>query len=265
MFQENVKVLWNKKVGPSYYRIGLTCHEGYAAAKPGQFIMLRFPQQTVPLLRRPFSIHRLIDNGGLTTGIELLYKVVGEGTHKLSTCRQGDIVDILGPLGTGFSFFEHYEQVAVVAGGIGVAPLIFLVSFLQKEGVDLSQCTVFLGARSRADILCRDDFSRMGMKMHITTDDGSAGDQCFVTHPLETEMEKRRADVIYACGPLEMLKCVVGISEKHRVPCQISVETIMACGMGACLGCAVEGQDDLDKYMHACIDGPVFDADTLKI
>ena len=265
MYQENAKVLWNKKVGPSYYKIGLTCREGYAAAQPGQFIMLRFPDHMVPFLRRPFSIHRLINTNGLVTGVELLYKVVGEGTHKLSTCRQGDVIDILGPLGTGFSFFDHFKHIAVVAGGIGVAPLVFLTLFLQKEGVDPSRCTVFLGGRSRADLLCRDDFMRQGIKVHITTDDGSAGDQCFVTHPLETELEKHRADVIYACGPLEMLKCVVGIAEKYRVPCQISIETIMACGMGACLGCAVESQDDSEKYLHACIDGPVFDISVLKI
>lgn len=265
MYQENVQVMWNKKVGPSYYRIGLTCHEGYATAKPGQFIMLRFPQQTLPFLRRPFSIHKLINANGLIDGLEILYKVVGEGTQKLSTCRQGDVIDILGPLGTGFSFLDHFKRIAIVGGGIGVAPLLFLTLFLQKEGLDLSKCTLFLGARSKADILCTDDFLRLGMKMHITTDDGSAGDQCFVTHPLETEMEKGRADVIYACGPLEMLKCVVGISKKHRVPCQVSVETMMACGMGACLGCAVEKKDDLNRYLHACMDGPVFDADVLKI
>ncbi|MFH1992854.1 MAG: dihydroorotate dehydrogenase electron transfer subunit [Pseudomonadota bacterium] len=265
MFQENVQVLWNENVGPSYYRIGLTCHQGYATAKPGQFIMLRLPDQMVPLLRRPFSIHRIINTDGSTTGLELLYKVVGEGTKKLSRCRQGDIVDILGPLGNGFSFFDRYKQIAVVAGGIGVAPLLFLVSTLRTKGVDLSKSTVFIGGRSMQDLLCRDDFSRLGINVRITTDDGSAGDQCFVTHPLEIAMEKQRADIIYACGPQAMLKCVIGIAEKHRLPCQISIETIMACGMGVCLGCTVEKKGDPFKYMHACMDGPVFDAGIIKI
>lgn len=265
MFQENVQVLWNEKLGTSYYRIGFTCHKGYSTAKPGQFIMLRFPEQIVPLLRRPFSIHRIISTDGGATGLELLYKVVGEGTKKLSRCRQGDILDILGPLGNGFALFDRNKHIAIVAGGIGVAPMLFLASALQTKGVDLSESTVFLGGRSMEDLLCRDDFSRLGINVRITTDDGSAGDQCFVTHPLEIAMEKRRADIIYACGPLEMLKCVIGIAEKHRVPCQISIEAIMACGLGVCLGCTVEKKGDSLKYMHACMDGPVFDAGIIKI
>ncbi len=265
MFQEIVQILWNKKAGPSYYRIGLTCHEGYGMARPGQFIMLRLPEKTAPFLRRPFSLHRIITTDGRTTGIELLYKVVGDGTDKLSRCRPGDRADILGPLGNGFSVFDHYRRIAIVAGGIGVAPILFLALSLQAKGVDLSKCAVFLGGRSMYDLLCRDDFNRLGIRIHITTDDGSAGDQCFVTHPLEMALEKNRADVIYACGPMEMLKCVVGIAEKHRIPCQISIETIMACGMGACLGCAVEKKVDASIYMHACMNGPVFDAGSLKI
>jgi len=264
MFQENVQILWNKKIGPSYYCIGLTCHEGYGMAKPGQFIMLRLPAKTAPFLRRPFSIHRIITTDDRATGIELLYKVVGDGTDKLSRCRQGDSADILGPLGNGFSVFDNYQRIAIVAGGIGVAPMLFLAIALQTKGVDLSKCTVFLGGNSTDDLLCRDDFNRLGMRIHITTDDGSTGDQCFVTHPLEMALEKNRADIIYACGPMEMLKCVVGIAAKHKIPCQISIETIMACGMGACLGCAVEKKDDASIYMHACMDGPVFDADALK-
>jgi len=121
--------------------------------------------------------------------------------------------------------------------------MVFLASYLAERGFNPSRCTVFLGGRSTDDLLCREDFLRIGMKLYITTDDGSAGDQCFVTHPLETESEKLRPDIVYACGPMDMLKCVVGIAEKHGVPCQISIETMMACGIGACLGCAVERKE----------------------
>jgi len=190
---------------------------------------------------------------------------VGEGTKKLSGCKKGDIVDILGPLGNGFSFSDHYKRIFIVAGGIGVAPMLFLASYLQKKGVNPSECMVFLGGRSKDDLLCSDDFLRIGMKIHLTTDDGSAGDRCFVTHPLEIALEKGRPDIIYACGPLEMLKCVAGIAEKHTVTCQVSIETIMACGMGACLGCAVERKETSGNYMHACLDGPVFDAGALHL
>ena len=265
MYQETVKVLWNKQIGAEYYRIGLTCDKGYSDATPGQFIMLTFPGRMSPLLPRPFSIHRIIKTQGCTEGIEILYKVVGEGTKMLSGHRKGDVVNILGPLGNGFIFSNRYKRIFIVAGGVGVAPMLFLATYLETKGTDPSECTVFLGGKSKDDLLCGDDFLRMGMKIQITTDDGSAGDRCFVTHPLEMTLEKYRPDIIYACGPLEMLKCVAGISEKHDVPCQVSIEAIMACGMGACLGCAVEGKAASENYMHACLDGPVFDVSRIKM
>jgi dihydroorotate dehydrogenase electron transfer subunit len=264
MLQENVEVLWNQAVGPAYFRIGLTGHPGYQSAVPGQFVMLRLSAQTVPFLRRPFSIHRRIDNDNLS-GIEILYKVVGVGTQILAGFRKGDRVDMLGPLGNGFSYQKHYQHIAIAAGGIGVAPMPFLAAFLQNQGVDPTGCKVYLGGRTTNDLLCAEDFRRMGMDTHLTTDDGSAGDQCLVTHPLEQAMQARPADIIYACGPLEMLKCVLGIAEKYGIPCQVSIETVMACGIGACLGCAVETKDAPGRYKHACVDGPVFDADILKI
>ncbi len=265
MYQEKAKILWNNQAGNEYYRIGLTCHKGYSGAKPGQFIMLHFPGRMAPFLPRPFSIHRIIKTGGRTAGIELLYKVVGKGTKMLSGHCKGDVVNILGPLGNGFIFSNHYKRIFIVAGGIGVAPMLFLASYLKTKGTNSSECMVFLGGRSKDDLLCSDDFLRMGMKIHITTDDGSAGDRCFVTHPLETALERNRPDIIYACGPLEMLKCVAGISEKHTVPCQVSIETVMACGMGACLGCAVESKEASGNYMHVCFDGPVFDVRCIEL
>jgi dihydroorotate dehydrogenase electron transfer subunit len=109
------------------------------------------------------------------------------------------------------------------------------------------------------------DFSSLGIAVHTTTDDGSYGDQCLVTDPLENEVAQHRPDIIYACGPAEMLACAVGIAEKYRIACQVSIETMMACGIGACLGCAVERRNEPHKYFHACRDGPVFDAWHIKI
>ena len=265
MYQEKAKVLYNRRIGTEYYRIGLTCHLGYKDARPGQFIMLRFPGHITPFLRRPFSIHRLISDNDQTTWIELLYKVVGEGTKILSMVQPNDIVDILGPLGNGFDFSPEYKTVYIVAGGIGVAPLVFLAEYLLGNGVDRAKCEVFLGGRSKNDLLCRDEFVGIGMKLQVTTDDGSEGDQCFITHPLEIASKESRPDIIYACGPLEMLTCVLDIAEKYHVPCQVSIETAMACGMGACLGCAVEKKGPEEAYLHACLDGPVFDAGIIKI
>ena len=265
MFQEKAKVLWNRSIGPGYYRIGLTCHHRYKFAKPGQFIMLRFPGQITPFLRRPYSIHQIIYENDRVVGIELLYKVVGEGTEKLSGCRVDDGLDILGPLGNGFTFPSHYKTVYLVAGGIGVAPMVFLASYLKAEGADIDKIQTFLGGRSKDDLLCKDAFLDIGIKIQVTTDDGSEGDRCYITHPLEMTSKKDRPDIIYACGPLDMLKCVVGIAEKYHVPCQVSVETMMACGMGACLGCAVEQKGPEKAYLHACVDGPVFDITAINI
>lgn len=264
MFEQQVTVLFNQQIGPAYYKIGLACAEYFSMAKAGQFVMLRVGRQSRPLLRRPFSIHNLILANGVTQGLEVLYKVVGEGTAVLARQKPGDIVDILGPLGSGFVIPRQARRIYFVAGGIGVAPLILLAEQLGRRHPDLSDCRAFIGGRSKADLLCGDDFARLGVAVQTTTDDGSAGDQCLVTHPLEAALEQVKPDIIAACGPMEMLACIVGITEKYRVPCQVSIETRMACGMGACLGCAVEGRQRPDRYLHACLDGPVFEAAELK-
>jgi len=264
MFQEKVKVLWNKKVGPGYYRLGLTCHRGYSDAQPGQFVMLGLTGRLDPILRRPFSIHRRIVEDGHISGIELLYKVIGVTTKNMATLRKGDMLNLLGPLGKGFSISDDDQLVFIVAGGIGVAPMLFLVSSLAERGVSLSGSIVFLGGGSVDDLLCRDELLSFGMTVHVTTDDGSDGDQCMVTLPLEDKMKNSRPDIVYACGPMGMIQCVVDIAKEHTVPCQISIETIMACGMGACLGCAVEGKETSGRYLHACMDGPVFDVNQLR-
>jgi dihydroorotate dehydrogenase electron transfer subunit len=264
MFQQQVKVLFNQQIGPAYYKIGLACSEHYSMAKAGQFIMLRTTRQTRPLLRRPFSIHNLIIANGATEGLEVLYKVVGQGTAMLARQKSGDIVDILGPLGSGFLIPRQAGRIFFVGGGIGIAPLVFLASQLDRRNVDLADCRAFIGGRNKEDLLCIDDFIRLGVSVQTTTDDGSAGDQCLITHPLEAVVEQIKPDIIVACGPMEMLACIVGITEKYDVPCQASIETMMACGMGACLGCAVEGREQPDRYLHACLDGPVFDASELN-
>ena len=265
IFQKKAKILWNKKIGHSYYRIGLKCSNEYSCAKPGQFVMLRLYDQIAPLLRRPFSIHRLIVRDKRVEGIELLYKVVGECTKKLSMSGKGDIVDIVGPLGNGFIIPDNCHRIFIVAGGVGVAPMLFLVLSLQEKGVDLSKCTIFIGGRTKDDILCKDYFLNLKMKVYITTDDGSAGIKGLVADPFKSAIKENQPDIICACGPLAMLRSVALIAEMHAVPCQVSIETIMACGIGACLGCAVEGKDNTDKYLHVCMDGPVFDAGAIKM
>jgi len=265
MLQQKAQVLWNYKICDSYYKLGLQCSDNYESSHPGQFIMLGIDEIRTNLFRRPFSIHRLIKRNGLFKGIELLYKVVGKTTSILSTYDKSNKVDILGPLGKGFKIKQNCKHFFFVAGGVGVAPLLYLVLSLQEHDFDLSSSVVFLGGKSKNDLLCIDDFLNMGMSVQITTDNGSKGQKGLITDLLKKSLIDKCPDVIYTCGPYPMIKAVVNIAEKHKVACQVSIETIMACGMGVCLGCAVEKKKYSDKYLHVCIDGPVFESDILNL
>jgi dihydroorotate dehydrogenase electron transfer subunit len=263
--QQNSIILWNDCIAPSCYKIGLQTSDIFLKAVPGQFVMVHLGDRMAPLLRRPFSIHQLIHRDDGFQGIELLYKVVGTGTRLLSQLNPGERINVLGPLGNGFSMTADLKHAFIVAGGIGVAPMPFLASRLLDKFVDRAQCKVFIGGRSKDDLFCSTDFDKLGLTVTTTTDDGSFGDQCLVTDPVKIEMASGIPDIIYACGPMPMLSCVVGIAEKHGIDCQVSIETTMACGMGACLGCAVEDRRQPDRYLHACLNGPVFKADMLNI
>lgn len=265
MQQETVKIKWNYPLSPSYYRMAVACLPVFAAAVPGQFVMIQPSGQGAPLLRRPFSIHRLIRQGGVVIGMEILYRVVGEATRRLSECREGDGVTLFGPLGRGFRIPAGIRSLFIVAGGVGVAPMLFLAETIYASGLDPACCAVFLGGRTRQDLLCENDFTKLGMPLFLTTDDGSAGDMCLVTTPLEAAIKDRPPDLICACGPHGMLSCVAGLAEQHQIACQVSVETVMACGMGACLGCAIEPRQAKENYLHVCLDGPVFDSSQLKL
>ncbi len=253
-------VVAHESMGTGYRRMTLSCPVDLHAARPGQFVMLGTPGGQ--LLRRPFSIHRITNGGAEQTEIAILYKIVGAGTEALSHLAVGSPVDFLGPLGQGFRVRNTDRRIYIAAGGIGVAPMLFLVDHLARNGGP-GTCEIFLGGRSRGDLLCLADFDRLGVTVHRTTDDGSDGAQCFLTHPLEAAALERPPDVIYACGPIDMLSCVAGIAARLAIPCQVSIESAMACGLGACLGCAVAARTH-DGYFHVCKDGPVFDADQLQ-
>jgi dihydroorotate dehydrogenase electron transfer subunit len=244
--------------------MGLACATGFDAAKPGQFIMVRSTTEVTPLLRRPFSLLGLIREKDRVTGIEILFKVVGRGTEKLSRCRDGDQLSVIGPLGNAFLVPETCRHLILVAGGVGVPPIRFLAqSLLEREG-SLNRCVVFVGGRTKDDLVCITEFDLPGFLLEVSTDDGSQGNQGVVTRSLARALESGPADLICACGPPAMLKAVCAMAALHDVPCQVSIEAMMACGMGACLGCAVQLQDDDVHYRHVCVDGPVFDAQRLK-
>ena len=262
--QETAQVIWNRRESRTYFRIGLSCSDVYQNALPGQFVTLHLPGNLTPLLRRPFSIHRLIKENGQLIGIEILYKVVGGFTEKLTRAAAGDPIDLLGPVGKGFTISKKDKKVVLIGGGIGIAPLVFLAETIAENGVDLSGSIACLGGRTSDDILCKTVFSSLGMTVRITTDDGSEGEQGLVIQPFEKWIIAHRTDMVYACGPMPMLRSVANITTKNGLPCEISIETIMACGLGACLGCAVNKNEATETYQHVCIDGPVFNARKLN-
>jgi len=265
MKQETAKILWNAPAGQSVYRIGLSCSSEYEKADPGQFVSLRLAQASSPLLRRPFSIHRLIKKNGEFGGIEILYKAVGEFTRKLSRATAGERIDVLGPLGKGFTVSGAVKNAALVAGGIGVAPMIFLAEKLIYKDINPAQAIACLGGRSADDIICAAEFQSMEIETYMTSEDGSIGEKGLVTDALSGWLKEHQPDMIYACGPMPMLSAVSAISRKYRLPCEVSIETIMACGVGACLGCAIKDTQHEKGYGHVCIDGPVFNAARLKL
>lgn len=259
IFQKQVEILHHMEVGPGYFRMGLAFPELGRIARPGQFVMVKLPDRRIPLLRRPFSVHNCLVEGGEVFGFELLYKVVGQGTRAMAEMRAGNMLDILGPLGNGFSYPENLRHAFLVAGGIGVAPLRYLAFDLSQH--DAVRSTVFLGGCSSTDILCREEFERVGAEVRITTEDCSLGERGVITSLVEKAVEDAdKPDMIYACGPQAMLKSLGELAAAYDVPCQVSMETVMACGFGVCLGCAVERAGGGKGYLHACTDGPVFDS-----
>lgn len=264
-------ILSNVEVSPGYWRIRLTAPQEFLRATPGQFVMVRVNGAIDPLLRRPFAIFDVglytpPQSGAIPQAyFEMLYRVVGKGTAMLSTLHETDVIDILGPLGTGFDQGSADEEKLLVGGGIGLAPLYLLAKELVERK---SPVRLFAGGRTRDDILCITEFERLGVECYTATEDGSLGEQGFVTLALKRRLDalKNKA-TIYACGPDGMLHAVAAIAKEYDIPCQVSLEGYMACGVGACLGCVTPGKDHSAKtpdYRCVCTEGPVFESSELK-
>jgi len=253
-YQQKAEIVRTEKLTADIYRFTLKALDIAAGSRPGQFIMVRAGEGLDPLLRRPFSIHQVAE-GGL---VQILFKVIGKGTQALASLQPGQHMDVLGPLGRGFVHNgqnEHY----LVGGGIGIAPLLFLARQLLEKN-EPSAIKVFLGARTKDEIaVLADDFFNIGLGIETATEDGSLGRHGLVTDLL-APLQEGNPVMVYACGPYPMLRAVVGVSRDRNWACQASLETIMACGLAACLGCAVQ-RADMNGYVHVCKDGPVFDAD----
>ena len=227
-------------------------------ANPGQFVMAEVNKGTFePLLRRPMSIHSVKKDK-----IEILYEVLGEGTQILAQKKPGEYLNLIGPLGNGFEIAKAGDRNSIiVAGGMGVAPLLFLA---QKHSQHKS--LVLIGAKTKSQLLCEDEFKRLGCGVKISTDDGSKGFKGPVTELLEQTLSSTNFKIsyIYACGPTPMLKPVAYIASKYGIEASGSFEAHLACGIGACMGCVIKAQSEKRKaqndfvYKRVCKDGPVF-------
>jgi dihydroorotate dehydrogenase electron transfer subunit len=244
-----------EKITDDIVRLTVIAPDIANTAVPGQFVMVRLGKELDPLLRRPFSIHRVKDNGSL----QILFKVVGKGTRLLSSMKKGQFLDIVGPLGKGFKVGKGGK--CIVGGGMGIAPLLFLAQSLLKTDSPAS-ITIMLGARTKSEIeKLESDFTKLGLNVQVATDDGSYGHHGFVTDFLLQELDQKGKGVtVLSCGPHLMLKKVATMCKEHNVECQVSLETMMACGISACLGCAIKKATTKKElsYLHVCKDGPVF-------
>ncbi len=219
-----------------------------AEAKPGEFCNIKVSDSIFPFLRRPFSICDVEDDT-----ISFQFNLVGEGTKILSQKEKGEVLDIIGPLGVGFNLLGDFENVIIVAGGIGAAPFPFLI----KNISDGKNIVSFVGGRSKKDII------KYKLKNIIaSTDDGSEGFHGNVVQLLDSEIHKydKNNSKIFACGPNPMLRALSKYSIEKGFDCEISTESVMACGFGICQGCNIEGIHS-DRFLLVCKDGPVFKAE----
>jgi dihydroorotate dehydrogenase electron transfer subunit len=265
-----LEVVENVPLARNTYRIRFHGPELAAAIRPGQFLMLRLPSTTDPLLGRPFALYDTVLESGRPIALDVVYLVVGKMTGRLAEVRPGQRIEMWGPLGNGFPSLEGVDHVGLVAGGIGQTP--FLAHVRQLLGTrgyggrpprrEAKRVSLYYGVRT-ADLAAGvGDFRAAGAEVHLATDDGSLGERGFVTQLLERHGPP---DYLFGCGPEPMLHALAALASRRHVPCQVSLETPMACGVGICFSCVTRVQaDDGWDYRRSCVDGPVFDAACLE-
>lgn len=247
---ERVAVLANERLAAGVGLVTLDAPLTAARVEPGQFVHLRIARGADFILRRPFSVYRAPEGR-----IELLYQVLGRGTRALAAAERGAEMDLIGPLGRGWRIPDGAAHALVVSGGLGAAPMGMLVEALARRGIAV---TVAQGAPTAERLVARALFEEHARRVETATDDGSAGQRGLVTALAERLIADDRPDVVYACGPEAMERAVAALAGAAGVPCQVSLERLMACGVGACLSCVVS---TTRGRLRACVDGPVFDAE----
>lgn len=242
-----------EQLNEKYVLLRLTDNNTLPEMLPGQFVEIRVDGSPSTYLRRPISIND-VDYGN--NELHLLVACIGDGTRKLSTLTAGDKVNIVLPLGNGFSMPRSKEaKHLLVGGGVGVAPLLYLGRKIREAG---SEPTFLLGARSAKDLLILDKFEKLG-RVFVTTEDASAGEKGFVTN--HSILKEEKFDMISTCGPKPMMMAVARFAKSAGIECEVSLENKMACGVGACLCCV---EDTVEGHVCVCKDGPVINIKKLK-
>ena len=245
-------IVRREQLGPHYFRLTLQHGGKMQPVAPGQFVEVLVEGSRDVMLRRPISVHDVNQEAGT---MSLLIQIIGNGTRKLAELKEGEKLNVVYPLGHGFSTdIAAGSKALLVGGGAGIAPLLYLAKELDAKGI---LPTILLGGRTADLIPARHDFEGIGT-LYLATDDGSLGHKgLVVSHPAFAE----KYDIVYTCGPTPMMKAVACSAAERGIRCEVSLENMMACGVGACL-CCVTDTDEGHKCV--CKDGPVFDATKLK-
>ena len=267
----SVVVRENVQLAEATYRVRFDCPELARRIVPGQFVMLRLAGFNDPLLGRPLALYdTVLSVSGEPAGIDVVYLVLGRMTGKLALYQPGQILDIWGPLGNGFPPVET-EHLVMVAGGIGQTPFLALTQeYLGRRNYGTQprpaaraeRVTLLYGARRRSMLAGIEDFQRLGVDVQVSTDDGSAGHHGLVTDLLARTLRVSPDCRVACCGPEKMMEATAHLCREAGVPCQVSLETPMACGIGICFSCVARVRDDQGDwdYRRTCVEGPVFDA-----
>lgn len=251
--QLNTVVAGIEPAGEDWARISVTAPEIAATVQPGQFVQVRAWKDAAPLLNRPFSVAGVSGDSLL-----LLIKKRGTATNILAALEPGSPITVIGPLGKNFSAPAGDRPVFLVAGGVGVAPMRF---FIEKHSSEHApRHSLFFGTRDSREIAILKDSLLDDADVVLTTEDGSAGEKGLVTEALAKRLEAASPEKIITCGPVPMMKAVAALAATKNIPCEVSMETYMGCGIGACMGCVVYATIPGKTFIHACVDGPVVDA-----
>ncbi|HCF71192.1 MAG TPA: dihydroorotate dehydrogenase electron transfer subunit [Syntrophomonas sp.] len=249
---EKVVITDNRQVGQDLFVMEFCLPALAKLCKPGQFVHVLLNRQADPLLRRPLSLFDVDQAEGI---IRLLYRVVGRGTELLAQKKMGDTIEVMGPLGTGFSLCQKAKAV-LVGGGVGIAPLVYLARMLSEKGC---QVQVLHGAANKDQLVAASYLDYPGIELWTATMDGSIGFKGLVTELLQEQVDPSKCDFIYTCGPEPMMAAVSEYARQNHISGEVSLEENMACGVGACLGCARKLKPEDENLVKVCKDGPVFD------